>query len=192
MNINKAIKKQEKSHKRFLLILGFIFFVLPLILFASGKLELFLIVYLIIIEMLILTTIIININNNYLKYSIENFKLKVSLNKFGEGYTIVCDKVVLVHSEKQEAEMEVIIITNSKFRNKKIKAVDEVFIRKYPYLSQEYLKIKRHNSENIYFYIVIKKGSFEKYRFLDFIYRNCLQANYTNEAVDRIKEYRNS
>jgi hypothetical protein len=192
MNINKAIKKQGKARKRLLLILGFIFFALPIILFASGRLKMFLVLYLIVIEVLILTSIIISINNNYLSYRLDNFKLKIRFSKFGEAYNISCDKVVLVHCEKHGAHMEIILITNSRFRNKRIKEVDGVFIKRHSYLSQEYIRMKRLRPEENYYYLVISKGGFEKYKLLDMIYRNCLLARYTDNAVDRIKEFRNS
>lgn len=192
MNINKAIKKQEKAHKRLLLILGFIFLALPIILFASGRLEIFFVLYLVVIETMILMSIIISLNSNYLNYRLENFKLKIRLNKFGETYNISCDKVLLVHCEKQGVHMEIILITNSRFRNKRIKEVDGFFIKKYSYLSQEYIRMKRLRPEDSYYYFVISKGGYEKYKLLDVLYRNCLVARYTDNAVVRIKEFRNS
>lgn len=190
MNINKAIRKQEKSNKRFLLTLCFIFFVLPLILFLSGRFNIFLFIYLFVIELLILIAIVININNNYLKYSVENYKLKIKLKKFGESINILCDKVAMVFAEGKNSNMEIIIITTSKFRNKNIKPIDENLLKKYPYLAHKYYIIKKHHPENNYFYIIINKGGYNKYRLLDLIYKNCITAYYSEEAIERIKEYR--
>lgn len=192
MNINKAIRKQDKSYKRFLLVLGFIFFALPLVLVSSGRFNIFFLIYLAVIEILILTAILVNMNNNYLRYSIENYKLKLKLKPFGDGINIVCEKVVFVHVEGNGPNMEVIIITNSKFRSKNIKAVDENLLKKYPYLAHQYYKIKKHHSEDNYFYVIVNKGGYHKYKLLDLIYRNCLHAQYSEEAVEKIKKYRNS
>jgi hypothetical protein len=190
MDINKAIRKQEKSHKRFLFFLGFIFFVLPLVLFLAQRFDFFFIFYLSIIELLILTAILVSMNNNYIKYSVDGYKLKLRFKRFGEEFNIICDKVALVHAEGSAQEMNVVMLMTSKFRNKKINAVDEEFLIKHQYLSHHYYKMKKLNPEINYFYIVVTKGYFHKYRFLDMIYRNCVKAYYTDETVEKIKEYR--
>lgn len=190
MDINKAIKKQEKSNKRFLLFLGFIFFILPVVLFLSKKINIFFFIYLFIIETLILIAMLITLNSYYLKYSCDGYKLKLNFKGFGEGFNIICDKVVLVHTEGTGQQMSIVIVTSSKFRNKKINAVDEIFLRKHAYLSHYYYKIKKLQLEENFFYIIINKGGYHKYRLLDMIYRSCVHGQYTEEAVERIKEYR--
>ena len=190
MDINKAIRKQEKSHKRFLFFLGFIFFVMPLILFLTQRFNLFFFIYLTIIELLMLLAALISMNNNYIKYSVDGYKLKLRFKRFGEEFNIICDKVALVHVEGSNQEMNIVMLMTSKFRNKKINAVDEEFLRKYQYLSHHYYKMKKLNPEINYFYIVVTKGYYHKYRLLDMIYRNCVKAQYTDETVERIKEYR--
>lgn len=190
MDINKAIRKQEKSHKRFLFFLGFIFFALPLLLAILRRFQLFFLLYLLIIELLILATIFVSINYNFLKYSVDGYKLKLKFRRFGEEYNILCDKVALVHVEGKGPEMSIVLLTTSRFRNKRINEVDEVFLGKYAYLSHHYYRIKKMNAELDYFYIIITKGYYHKYRMLDLIYRNCVKAYYTEETVEKIKEYR--
>lgn len=190
MDINKAIRKQKKSNIRFLLFLGFIFLALPFILFISRKLNLFFIIYLLIIELLIFITILINISSNYLRYSCDNYRIKIKLKPISEELNIVCDKVKLVHIEGKAVQFDVILLMNSRFRNKKIKPVDEDFISNHQYLSQKYYWLKKQNPEENYYYLIITKGAYEKYKLLDLIYRNCVKAQYTEEAVEIIKEYR--
>lgn len=190
MDINKAIKKQEKSNMRFLLFLGFIFFMLPFILFLSKMINLFFLIYLSIIELLILSTILININSIYLRFSSDSYRLKIKFNWFNEEVNIVCDKVRFVYTEGYDEQMIIILLMNAKFRNKKIKPVDESLLKFHPYLAQNYYKIKKQSPEENYFYIIITKGGYKKYKLLDLIYRNCVKAHYTEEAVERIKEYR--
>lgn len=191
MDINKAIKKQEKSNMRFLLFLGFIFFILPIILFLSKILNIFFIIYLSIIELLILITILININNNYLRFSSDNYRLKIRLMWLSEELNIVCDKVRFVYTKGNSDQMLVILLMNSKFRNKKIKPIDDNLFKIYSDLAQNYYRIKKQSPDEDYFYIVITKGGYKKYKLLDLIYRNCVKAQYTEETVERIKEYRN-
>lgn len=190
MDINKAIRKQEKSHKRFLFFLGFIFFVMPLVLLLTQRFNVFFIIYLSIIELLILSAILASMSNNYIKYSVDGYKLKIKFRRFGEEFNIICDKVALVHAEVSAEEMNIVMLMTSKFRNKKINAVDEEFLKKHQYLSHHYYKIKKLNPEINYFYIIVTKGYYHKYRLLDIIYRNCVKAYYTEETVEKIKEYR--
>ncbi|MFL0267186.1 hypothetical protein [Candidatus Clostridium radicumherbarum] len=192
MDINKAIRKQKKSNIGFLLFLSFIFFMLPFILFLAHKSNTFFIIYLLIIEMLILITILINISNNYIKYSSDSYRLKIKLLYFGAEMNIICDKVKFVHAEGKCAQMSIIFIMNSRFRNKKIMPIDNNFISKHPYLAQQYYWLKTHNPEDNFYYLIINKGGFEKYKLLDMIYRNCVKAEYTEGAVEIIKEYRGS
>lgn len=191
MNINKAIRKQEKAHKRFLLVLGFIFFILPIALFISRKINTFFLLYLGLIELLILVTAIVSVNSNYLYYNVEDYKLKLRFRRFGEKFNILCDKVVAVFAEGNEIDMELIILTSTRFRSKGIKPIDEYILKKYPYLAHNYYRIKKHKPENDYYYIIINKGGYHKYKLLDLIYRNCLQAYYSEETIEKIKEYRN-
>jgi hypothetical protein len=190
MDINKAIRKQEKSHKRFLFFLGFIFLALPLVLVILKRFQLFFLLYLSIIELLILGAMFFSINNKFLKYSVDGYKLKLKFRRFGEEFNIICDKVALVHAEGKGPEMSIILLMTSRFRNKKINEVDEAFLRKYAYLSHHYYRIKKINPEFSYYYIVVTKGDYHKYRMLDLIYRNCVKAYYTEETVEKIKEYR--
>ncbi|MCM8709733.1 hypothetical protein M2651_01690 [Clostridium sp. SYSU_GA19001] len=191
MNIDKAIRKQDKSHKRFLLFLSFIFFVLPLALVISGRFDIFFLVYLFLIESLVLIAVLVTINSNYLSYNMEKYKLKIKLRRFGDEISIACDKVIFVHVEGEGSDINIILITSSKFRSKNIRVIDESLMKKYPYLAHQYYRIKKHYPENNYFYITINKGGFHKYRLLDLIYRNCLLAQYSEEAINKIKEYRN-
>lgn len=192
MDINKAIRKQEKSNKRFLLFLGFIFLALPLILFASNKLNLFFLIYLVVIEVLILSAILISMESNYLKYSCDGYKLKIKARKLIEEFNIVCDKVVFVHTEGSGPQINIIMLLCSRFRNKKINEVNESFLSKHAYISHYYYKLKKHHPEENYYYISINKGGYHKYKLLDIIYRNCVKAQYTSEAIENIKQYRNS
>jgi hypothetical protein len=192
MDINKAIRKQEKSHKRFLFFLGFIFFAMPLVLYLTQRFNLFFFIYLTIIELLILSAILVSMDNNYIKYSVDGYKIKLSFRRFGEEFSITCDKVALVHAEGSNQEMNIVMLMTSKFRNKRINAVDEEFVIKNQYLSHYYYKMKKLNPEINYFFIVITKGYYHKYRLLDMIYRNCVKAYYTEETVEKIKEYRRS
>lgn len=190
MDINKAIRKQEKSHKRFLLFLGFIFLFLPGILLLSGNFNLFLLVYLAIIEILVLTAVLVSMNNNFLNYTVDGYKLRLKFGKFGEDINIVCDKVSFVHTEGNGSEMNIVMLMTSKFRNKKISEVDEEFLKRHSYVALNYYRIKKLNPELNYYYIIIRKGNYHKYRLLDMIYKNCVKAQYTEETVERIKEYR--
>jgi hypothetical protein len=150
----------------------------------------FFLAYLAIIELLILITIIITINVGYLKYDYDSYKIKVKQGLFKVEYNIVCSKVVLVHTEGDGAQFNIILLTTSRFRNKKIKPIDQDFLKNNSYVAHHYYKLKKQHPEDEYYYININKGGFVKFRLLDTIYKSCVSSIYTENAIEKIKEYR--
>lgn len=188
MDINKAIRKQTKSYKRFMLSMGFIAILFPLILFLSGlNTNIFFVVYLVVLEFLILIAMFSKVNHQKLNFESGTNKLKISVGIIRRKYLIFCERVTLVHTEKNKEDMAIIIVTTLKVRNKKIRAVSEEFCKRYPGAASEYLKIKNREPSYTYYYIVIKKGGFKKYLLLDVIYRNCVKAIYTENAIENLR-----
>ena len=83
--------------------------------------------------------------------------------------------------------MEIIIVTNMKFKNKKLKPITKGFVRKYPEIEKEYKKLQKRNPEIVYYFQIVRRGALKKYLMLDQIYRNCVNASYTNSAIENIK-----
>lgn len=190
MDVNKAIRKQIKSYKIFMLTMCFIFFILPVVLFFTAKTNIFFICYLGIIELLILSAIAVRINTETLSYECSGNKFKIKNGIWGGNFNIICDKVVLVHVEEKEGESEIILLTNSKFRNKIIKVVDESFMKKYSYAAHEYSRIKKMYPEEEYYYIILDKGGIIKYKLLIDLYYNCVKAYYTDDTIECIKRWK--
>ena len=190
MNINKAIRKQNRAYKNFVLSMGFIFLILPLVLILTKRFTMFFIAYLAIIEILIFIVILVNVNSEYLKFEYDDYKLKIRLGLLKEVLNILCDKVALIHTENKDKEIDITIIASSRFRSKSFKPVDIYFLKKYSYIAYHYYRIKKQHPENEYFYYKITKGGFVKYKLLDTIYKSCVYAYFTEESLERIKEYR--
>lgn len=187
MKINKALKKEKNSNKLFFIIMTIIFTILPLIVYLSQIKQLFLLIYLVFVEILIVLAIITNINQNKLEFTLINNKLKFKSGLFNKESTILCDRVVIVHTDKAKEDMEIILITNNRFRNYYLKPITREFIKKYPEASEVYLKVKKMNPEEVYYFQIIKRGSLKKYILLDEIFKNCVKANYTASAIENIK-----
>lgn len=167
----------------------FIFFMLPLVLYVTKKITMFFIGYLIVIEILVVLAVVLKINNETLNYECGDNRLKCKDGIFNPWYYFPCDKIVFVHTEKYENEINIIIISTSRLRNKKIKNVNEEFIKKYPYVSYHYVKLKKLYPEVDFYYKVIKKGGVIKYKLLTEMYKNCVKATYSEEAIDNIKKW---
>lgn len=191
MDINKAIKKQNKSYKRFMLIMCFIFFALPLILYLSETHSLFLWIYLIVLELLILLAIFLKIDSLSLKYECEPGRIKVIQGLLRKSYNINCEKVVFVHAEVYEDKegVDIVLLTNSRFRNRNVKAVDSAFLRQHAYVSNQYLKIKQIYPEEEYYYLLFSKGVLLKEKLLVDIYKNCVKSKYSSDAIECIKKW---
>ncbi|NLZ47262.1 MAG: hypothetical protein GX895_00500 [Clostridiales bacterium] len=192
MNINKAIKKQNNSYKRFVLIMGFIFFINPLVLIISGEFNLFFLSYLVIIEVLIIVAVLLKKDANSMSYEYYNGKLKLYQGIFKKKCSIHCEKVVFVHIEtkiQDKEDPDIIMLTSSRFRNKKINQVDITFLKKHEYVKKEYEKIKAANPDEEYYYIIVSKGKLIKYKLLMELYKRCVNAKFSEFAIDSIKTW---
>ncbi|KGK90697.1 hypothetical protein [Clostridium sp. HMP27] len=199
MNINKAIRKQQKSYKRFMLIMCFVFFIIPAILIYTKKLSLFYIVYAGIIQFLIIISMLVKKHNEHIKFKIiENYRLYIELGLFKKKINILCDNIEIVHAESfkrksdGKEDFKIIMITSSKFKSEYVVPVNSKLFKLHPFIAHRYKKRKMLYPEKSYFFTVIKKGKLYKYVLLDMIYRRCVNAEFTYEAIDRIKEYRES
>lgn len=187
MKINKAIKKEKNSNSIFFVVMAIIFIILPLVAYLSQIKHLFLWIYLAFIEILIIFAIITKINQNKLEFTLNNNKLKFKNGLFNRECIVLCDKVVIVHTDKSKEDMDIILITINKFRNPYLKPITKGFMKKYSEASEEYLKVKKINPEEVYYFQVIRRGSLKKYILLDEIFKNCVKANYTASAIENIK-----
>ncbi len=187
MIISKAIKKQKKSSKRFKILMIFIFILLPIIVLLTDMTQAFFIAYLVFIEALILLALIHKVNWEKIEFSCHNNKLKYKCGLFSKELLILCDKVQLVHTEKSKDDMEIIIISTVRFKNKSYKPITQGFLKKYPMVNEEYIKIKKLDPENMFYFLIIRKGSLVKYNLLDIIFKNCVKATYTLDAIENIK-----
>lgn len=187
MNINKALKKERKSKKRLFIVMILLFIILPLITYLEGLRSLFILAYLGIIEILIVLVLLIKSDYYSLKFVCNNNRLKIKSGLFIKESSILCDKVSIVHTNKEKDELEIIIVTSVKSKNKGLKPITQGFIKRYPEAGEEYLRVKKIRPENTFYFQVIRRGAFKKYELLDTIYKNCVRATYTASAIENIK-----
>lgn len=187
MKIHKALKKEKRQEKHFFILMITLFILLPLITFLSQIKSVFLWTYLAIVELLISISCINKLNYHKLKFSCINNKLRFKSGLFSKESVILCDKIAVVHTDKSKEEMDIILISTVRFRNKYLKPVSKGFLKKYPEASEEYIKSKKINPENSYYFQIIRRGALKKYILLDTIYKNCVRASYTASAIENIK-----
>lgn len=187
MDIYKAIKKEKASFKWFLIIMVIISIILPVTLMLTGLTNIFYLSYLIFIEILIIMSIIIKLNTYKVEYRYLNNRLIFKTGIFTKEYLIICDKIVLVHTNKSDYDLEIILITNVVFKNRALRPVDKNFLKRYPQVLQEYENIVQLNPEKSYYFQVIRRGGLKKYLLLDCVYKNCVKAIYTDESIQNIK-----
>lgn len=188
MDIDRAIKKQKKSYKRFMFLMVILFAMLPLLVWYFEVYKDFLIVYLIFLEIFIIIVMIKNFNNIRLEYTCDNGILKIKPYVFSKYKNIYCDRVALVHTENTLEDMKIILVFSNKGRKDKFgKPIGEYFCKAHPGLSNDYNKMVRLNKENQLYYIIVKRGALKKFKLLDDIYKNCVTATYTNDSIENIR-----
>lgn len=187
MKIEKALKKQKKYNKLFIVFMFFLAIFLPIITYLAYVNTFTIVVFLILIEILIFIAIIRKANSCTLKFVCANNKLKFSTGLFSSYAYIQCDRVAIVHTNKEREEMEIIIVTRGKIKNQKMKPINKEFVKKYEEAAVEYKRLKRINKDIVCYFKVIRNGELKKYILLDNIYRNCVNATYTTSAIESIK-----
>ena len=187
MDIYTAIKKEKLYLKIFLVTMAIIASILPIILTITGLTRIFYISYVIFIEFLIVIAIIIKMNAYKVEYRCLSNRLIFKTGIFSKDHLIICDKVVLVHTNKSEYDLEIVLITNIVFKNRGLRIIDQNFFKRYPQVIDEYEAIKQQSPKRDYYFQVIKRGGLKKYLLLDIIYKNCVKAIYTDESIQNIK-----
>lgn len=187
MKIEKALKKQRMYNKLFIVFMFFLAIFLPIITYLAYVNTFTIVAFLILIELLIFIAIIRKANSCTLKFVCANNKLKFSTGLFSSYEYIQCDRVAIVHTNKEREEMEIIIVTRGKIKNQKMKPINKEFVKKYEEAAVEYKRLKRIDKDIVCYFKVIRNGELKKYILLDNIYRNCVNATYTTSAIDNIK-----
>lgn len=187
MDIYRAIKRERSHLKIFLVTMVVIAIVLPMTLLITGLTTIFYVSYVFFIEFLIVISIIIKLNGYKVEYRYLNNRLVFKTGIFTKENLIICDKIALVHTNKSDYDLEIVLITNVVFKNSALRPVDKNFLKRYPQIAKEYDIIKQINPQNEYCFQVIRRGGLKKYLLLDSIYRHCVKAIYTDESIQNIK-----
>ena len=187
MEINRALKRIRKKENIFFIIMGILSVLIPTLAYLANLKNTFIYVYIMIIEILILIAILSRINTCTLKFKYYNSRFKIRQGLFLRESIILCENVAIVHTSKDREDVEIIIVTSSKFRNKKARPVTKGFLKKYPEVEREYKRLKKINEEQTYYFQIIRNGSLRKYIFLENIYTTCVKSAYTPAAIESIK-----
>ncbi|RII32412.1 hypothetical protein D2A34_22295 [Clostridium chromiireducens] len=187
MDIYKAIKKERLHLKMFLIIMVIIGSILPLILIVTGLTTIFYTSYVVFIEILIIISIIIKMNAYKVEYRYSSNRLIFKVGILSKESLIICDKVILVHTNKSDYDLEIVLVTSVKFKNRGLRLIDPNVLKRYPQIAEDYNVVKQINPQRDYYLQVIKRGGLKKYLLLDSIYRNCVKATYTDDSIQNIK-----
>ena len=189
MDIYTAVKKERKHLKYFFISMIIISLILPIAVIITNLTTFFYLTYLGVIEALIVISMIIKLNCYKVEFKCINNKLIFKTGILTKQYLIICDKVVLVHTNKSDYDLEIIIVTTVNFKNKSLRKVDDNFLRRYPEVKSnlEYKRKVNGEEDKQYYFQVVRRGGLKKYLLLDCIYKNCVKAIYTEESIQNIK-----
>lgn len=189
MDIYTAVKKERRNLKFFFISMIIISLILPIAVIITNLTTFFYLTYLGVIEGLIVISMIIKLNCYKVEFKCINNKLIFKTGILTKQYLIICDKVVLVHTNKSDYDLEIIIVTTVNFKNKSLRKVDDNFLRRYPEVKSnlEYKRKVNGEEDKQYYFQVVRRGGLKKYLLLDCIYKNCVKAIYTEESIQNIK-----
>ncbi|MBE6062255.1 MAG: hypothetical protein E7207_01540 [Clostridium butyricum] len=189
MDIYTAVKREKKNLKIFFIFMIIIALVLPIAVIITNLTTFFYLTYLGVIEFLIVVSMIIKLNYYKVDFKCTNNKLTFKTGILTKRHLVICDKVVVVHTNKSDYDLEIIIVTTVNFKNKLLRKIDDNFLKRYPSVKKSLNYIKKINSEDDrqYYFQVVRRGGLKKYLLLDCIYKNCVKAIYTEDSIQNIK-----
>lgn len=187
MKLNKEIKKENNNNKIFFVLMTFLLICLPFINYLFQRNSSLLIIYLFLLEGLILFSIGSKINSIYMKYELRSNIIKIKDGLIKEDSLIYCDKVKLIDTINRGSNIEIIVISTYRFRNKYLKPIDFRFLKKYYEINDFYNKYKKLYPDEVYYYQIIKNGNLKKYNLLNDIFKSCVKAEYTKSSIENIK-----
>lgn len=187
MDIFKALKKEKKSIKRFYIYMIILAIFLPTTLWLTGIMTKFYIIYVLVLELLIILAVLKKRDYTKIDYMYKNNRLKFKSGLFSQTNTILCDTIFIVHTDGMEDYMKIILVSNTKLRNKRMRPISKGFLKKYPEVTKLYKKLKKLEPDEKYYFQIVKKGGLRKYLFLDEIFKYCVKADYTEECIQNIK-----
>ncbi len=188
MDIFKAYEKQRRYLRRFNIVMVFLALFLPGVVYYTGKTSGFFLYYLIFLEILIFTAVFITKDNESLEFDIVQNKIILKMGIFKKKYPIFCEKIAIVHTEDENYDLKLLVITTQRLRNKFFKPVTKGTLKRYPILLNEFVRIKRLNPEFTYYFFMVKKGGFYKYELLQSLYKNCANTIFTDSSIVNIKK----
>ena len=131
MKIEKALKKQKRYNKLFIIFMFFLAIFLPIITYLAYIRTFTMLAFLLLIEILIFISIIRKVNDYTLNFICANNKLKFRDGLFSSYTYIQCDRIAIVHTNKNNEDMEIIVVTRGKVKNQKMKLINKEFMKKY-------------------------------------------------------------
>ena len=191
MNIDRAIRKQNKSIKRFLFSGCFIFLSTLIILISLPKLYTALKISLIFIQIVTMIILVSKVENNYLRYIVNYDKILVKTGIIDITTVMRKNKVLMVHTINEGKDLNIIIIIASKVKKRNFKEVDKKFLDENEDIYKNIQKLKGKKSSEKYLYTILSGGGFYKYKLINDIYINCANAFFSDEAIENVKLYRN-
>lgn len=187
MDIFKALKKEKKSVKRFYIYMIILAIFLPTTLWLTGITTRFYIIYVLVLELLIILAVLKKRDYTKIDYMYKNNRLKFKSGLFSQTNTILCDTIFIVHTDGIEDYMKIILVSNTKLRNKRMRPISKGFLKKYPEVAKLYKKLRKIEPDEKYYFQIVRKGGFRKYLFLDEVFKYCVKADYTEECIQNIK-----
>lgn len=187
MDIFKALKKEKKAIKRFYIYMGILAVFLPTTLWLTGITTKFYILYVVFLELLIILAVLKKRDYTKIEYAYKNNRLKFKSGLFTQTNTILCDTIAIVHTDGMEDYMKIILVSNAKLRNRRMKPISNGFLARYPEVAELYKKLRKLEPNEKYYFQIVRKGGLKKYPFLDEIFKYCVRADYTEECIENIK-----
>jgi len=185
MKINKALRKQRKSYKRFMLSMGFVFVLFPSLLYVTRIFDWHLILLLVLVEILCGLSMVTKYKELDLKYEVTLKNIKIMTRIPKRTNTIPYDAIKGVHFSYMKNNSILYIIVDRKLRGKVWKRLNKLSEndKELVELAERIQNVKEIDQ---LFYLSIVSGGFIKQEVLSHLYVRALDAFFSKGAMREI------
>ncbi|HAZ37665.1 MAG TPA: hypothetical protein DEF85_02710 [Clostridiaceae bacterium] len=200
MNIKKKLKKEKSVKKNTIWFSVIIMIIMTYVVFAlyySGYFKggeiFFSFLYIVVVDGLLILNILRIISNDKFEFylSNDNEKIKIKDGLLSSPFSINLDWIYYIDAapKANADDIEVLIVSKKGKRNKRFLPFDDNLVKAKPYYKNTYKYIMENKPcKDLYYYIVRKSGA-KKYYYLYLIYKNAYDANFSDRALDYIKDF---
>lgn len=197
MKIKKQISREISRRRRIILLSLTVMILMSYLVLSLNEEKLFTgwelyfaFGYLFLVNGLLMANILRIVLGNFLRFNIEDGRVRIKDGIFRPRFSIGLDKIVYVDlSENKKGEFEILIVMEKGKRNKSLREFGREIMEMDPAYRGAYIHLENAHPEERFYCYILKRGGANKYYYLYTIYKNSYKAEFSKTSLNYIKRF---